>query len=110
MFYKGKMPYVKPIKSLNLKSNKELEDYIKENSLAIINQNFYDLVNDEKGKEGNIYFTAINDFVSIYIGRKEMKFHSNNNVLYSVKESYIRILLKIFFFSGRIKYKYKNAN
>jgi len=102
MLYKDNMPYMKPIKSIKFKSNKELEDYIKENSLVIINQKFYDLVNGDKGKEENIYFTVINNLVTIYIGRKEVKFHSNNNVLYSVKESYIRILLKIFFFQEEL--------
>ena len=50
-FYKDKKAQVKPIKSLNFKSIKELEDYIKENSLVIVNKNFYDLIIKEEGKE-----------------------------------------------------------
>ena len=51
MFYKEKIAKVKLIKSLNFKSIKELEDYIKENSLVIVNNNFYDLIIKEEGKE-----------------------------------------------------------
>ena len=50
-FYKDKKSHVKQIKSLNFKSIKELEDYIKENSLVIVNKNFYDLIIKEEGKE-----------------------------------------------------------
>jgi hypothetical protein len=91
---------VKPIKSLNFKSNKELGDYIKEKSLVIVNKKFYDLMFKEDGeeeKEQNIFCTAINDLITIYIGKKGTEFHSSNNILYSVKESYIRILLKIIY-------------
>jgi len=105
MFYKNKKTIVKPIKSLNFKSNKELEDYIKENSLVIVNKNFYDLIIKEEGKEQkeeNIYFTSTNDLKTIYIGRKEMKFHSNSNILYSIKESYIRIIFKIYYFQEEL--------
>ena len=104
-FYKDKKIHVKPIKSLNFKSNKELEDYIKENSLVIVSNNFYDLIMKEEGKEKkeeNIYFTSINDLKTIYIGRKEMKFHSNSNILYSIKESYIRIIFKIYYFQEEL--------
>ena len=101
MFYKDKKAHVKQIEPLNFNSIKELEDYIKKNSLVIINNNFYDLIIKEEGKEKkeeNINLTTINDLITLYIGKKEMKFHSNSNILYSVKESYIRIIFKIYYF------------
>ena len=104
-FYKDKKAHVKSIKPLNFKSIKELEDYIKENSLVIVNNNFYDLIIKEEGKEEklqNINLTAINDLITIYIGKKEMKFRLNSNILYSVKESYIRIIFKIYYFQEEL--------
>ena len=82
-----------------------MEDYIKENSLVIVNENFYDLIIKEEGKEEkeqNIYCSKLNDLITIYIGKKEMKFHSNSNILYSIKESYIRILIKVFYFQKEL--------
>ena len=110
MFYKNKKAHVKPIKPLNFISIKELEDYIKENSLVFVNKNFYDLIIKEEGKEEkeqNIFCIAINDLITIYIDKKGMEFHSNNNVLYSIKESYIRILLQIFFFQEELNINIK---
>ena len=105
MFYKDKKAHVKKIEPLNFKSNKELEDYIKENSLVIINTNFYDLIKKEEEKEEkdqNIICTVINDLITIYISKKEMKFHSKSNILYSVKESYLRIIFKIYYFQEEL--------
>ena len=67
IFFKDKKAHAKQIKSLNFKSNKELEDYIKENSLVFVNKNFYDLIIKEEGKEEkeqNIFCTAINDLIT----------------------------------------------
>jgi len=98
-FYKEHKKNIKHIKFLLFNSKEEFEDYIKENSLIIVNQNFYDLLNEEKEKGLNISFTIKNDIIFIYIGSKEIEFpFYDNNIVYSIKESYIRILLKIYYF------------
>jgi hypothetical protein len=104
-FYKDQKKNIKHINFLYFKSKEELENYIKENSLVIVNQNFYNLLNEEKEKirEQNIFFSAKNDRITIYIDRKEIDFPFNgNNIVYSVKESYIRILLKIYYFQEEL--------
>ena len=104
-FYKDQKKNIKHINFLYFKSKEELENYIKENSLVIVNQNFYNFLNEEKEKirEQNIFFSAKNDRITIYIDRKEIDFPFNgNNIVYSVKESYIRILLKIYYFQEEL--------
>ena len=109
-FYKEQKKDLKHIKFLYFASYKEFENYIKENSLVIVSQNFYNLLKEEKEIEQKIYFTSKSDTITIYIDKKEIVFPSNgNNIVYSNKESYIRILIKIYYFQEELNKDIKKA-
>ena len=97
------------IKLINFKSIDKLEEYIINNSLAIINSNFYKLIEKDKdsSKDKLFNYSLSNKTITIYIKHIPKELSSENNIILSNKEQNLKInlkiLFKIFYFQEELK-------
>ena len=69
-------------------SKKDIEDYNKYNSLAIINKPFNSLINENYSEKNKIFFTASNEIITVYIKQEKMIFNSCHNIIESKNETF----------------------
>ena len=69
-------------------SKKDIEDYNKYNSLAIINKPFNSLINENYSEKNKIFFTASNEIITVYIKQEKMIFNSCDNIIESKNETF----------------------
>ena len=102
-----KFKELEKIKLLKYKSANTLEEYIENKSLAIINDNFYKLIEKVNNKDKLYNYSLSNRIITIYIKHIPLEFCSKSNIILSNKKQNLKILFKIFYFQEELK---KNLN
>ena len=96
----------KKIEILKFENVNSFEEYIKNNSLVIINEVFLYFINNkfqEMIEKNKIKFKISKFKINIFINEINIEFDAESNVLLSRKEVNLKILFKIFYFQEELK-------
>jgi hypothetical protein len=99
------------LKLLNFDTIKDFENYQKDNSIAVINSSFINLINKNELKDENkINFSLSKRKISIFINNIHQEFYARDNIIFSFLESNIMILIKIYHFQKELNKNVKMQN